>query len=391
MLHYLHTKNVGPADELEMNLSPRLNIITGDNGLGKTFLLDIAWWVLTGTWPITGNGKGVVPDRHGALIVWDAHVGHELVRQSSKYHFPAATWPNPEIHQPDRANSPHNAESIVLYQRVDGGISVCDPLRARSPTVIHAYRNGYQFMNDHDRANPPGVLQFRERDIWDGLFAPDKRVPTCEGLVHDVANWAIHPGSMEFKHLSEVIAKLAANERFRLEHKCKRVYPDDARDYLLVSGPTGTFPISHAPAGLRRILGLAYLIIWLRREHTITAELLMRSKSPSILLIIDEVESHLHPKWQRAILPNLLRALAPDYQLQILATTHSPLVLASIETTFDPDQDAWLDFDLEDRAVLHKRDYYPEGEIGNWLASDAFNLAEPRSIEAKRLLLQPRP
>ncbi len=24
--------------------------MTGDNGLGKTFLLDIAWWVLTRTW-----------------------------------------------------------------------------------------------------------------------------------------------------------------------------------------------------------------------------------------------------------------------------------------------------------------------------------------------------
>ena len=47
MLEYLHLKNVGPAPEMEMKLSQRLNLITGDNGLGKTFLLDIAWWVLT--------------------------------------------------------------------------------------------------------------------------------------------------------------------------------------------------------------------------------------------------------------------------------------------------------------------------------------------------------
>ena len=32
--------NVGPCDHVEMLLSPRLNIITGDNGLGKTFLMD---------------------------------------------------------------------------------------------------------------------------------------------------------------------------------------------------------------------------------------------------------------------------------------------------------------------------------------------------------------
>jgi hypothetical protein len=28
--------------------APRLNILTGDNGLGKSFLLDCLWWMLTG-------------------------------------------------------------------------------------------------------------------------------------------------------------------------------------------------------------------------------------------------------------------------------------------------------------------------------------------------------
>ncbi len=27
----------------------RLNIITGDNSLGKSFILDVVWWALTGT------------------------------------------------------------------------------------------------------------------------------------------------------------------------------------------------------------------------------------------------------------------------------------------------------------------------------------------------------
>lgn len=47
MLKYLHLKNVGPAPEMEMDLGTRLNLITGDNGLGKSFLLDVAWWALT--------------------------------------------------------------------------------------------------------------------------------------------------------------------------------------------------------------------------------------------------------------------------------------------------------------------------------------------------------
>src|SRR5256885_5899810 len=55
MLEYLHLKNVGPAPEMTLELAPRLNLLTGDNGLGKSFLLDIAWWALTRRWPAEVN------------------------------------------------------------------------------------------------------------------------------------------------------------------------------------------------------------------------------------------------------------------------------------------------------------------------------------------------
>ena len=41
--------DIGPAPQLELTLAPRLNVLTGDNGLGKSFLLDLAWWALTAT------------------------------------------------------------------------------------------------------------------------------------------------------------------------------------------------------------------------------------------------------------------------------------------------------------------------------------------------------
>ena len=45
-------KNAGPAPELDLDpLAPRLNLITGDNGLGKSFLLDVTWYCLTRRWP----------------------------------------------------------------------------------------------------------------------------------------------------------------------------------------------------------------------------------------------------------------------------------------------------------------------------------------------------
>ncbi|HEY2740306.1 MAG TPA: ATP-binding protein, partial [Thermoanaerobaculia bacterium] len=44
MLKRIHLQGVGPAPEMDVELAPRLNLLTGDNGVGKTFLLDIAWW-----------------------------------------------------------------------------------------------------------------------------------------------------------------------------------------------------------------------------------------------------------------------------------------------------------------------------------------------------------
>ena len=51
MLERLELANVGPAPTMTLELAPRINLITGDNGLGKSFLLDVAWWALTRKWP----------------------------------------------------------------------------------------------------------------------------------------------------------------------------------------------------------------------------------------------------------------------------------------------------------------------------------------------------
>ena len=50
-------------------------------------------------------------------------------------------------------------------------------------------------------------------------------------------------------------------------------------------------------------------------------------KKPAILLI-DEIENHLHPTWQRRVIPALLKHFPG---LQIFATTHSPFMVAGLK------------------------------------------------------------
>jgi len=54
--------------------------------------------------------------------------------------------------------------------------------------------------------------------------------------------------------------------------------------------------------------------------------------SQPVILFLDEVDIHLHPKWQRRILP-ALQKLLPN--AQIFVSTHSPFVVGSVE-------DAWV-------------------------------------------------
>ena len=50
VLKHLETAHLGPAASTVFIPAERMNLVTGDNGLGKTFLLDLAWWALTRDW-----------------------------------------------------------------------------------------------------------------------------------------------------------------------------------------------------------------------------------------------------------------------------------------------------------------------------------------------------
>ncbi|EFK97518.1 conserved hypothetical protein, partial [sediment metagenome] len=85
---------------------------------------------------------------------------------------------------------------------------------------------------------------------------------------------------------------------------------------------------------MRRIFALAYLLVWTWEEHRQAAKLLGEKTTDQVVFLIDEVESHLHPQWQRRIIPALLtvvRKLINKANVQIITATHSPLIMASAE------------------------------------------------------------
>jgi hypothetical protein len=151
-------------------------------------------------------------------------------------------------------------------------------------------------------------------------------------------------------------------------------------------------PLTYAPAGVKRAAKLAYLLAWAFSEHEQEAERIGQPMSPQVIVLLDEPETHLHPRWQRTILPSLWRAGEGWHgthkpQAQFLVATHSPLVLASMEPLFDPKQDTLWKLDLVEGRVRVERDHWRlRGDVNRWLLSDVFDLSEATSSEAEEAL-----
>jgi AAA domain, putative AbiEii toxin, Type IV TA system len=166
-----------------------------------------------------------------------------------------------------------------------------------------------------------------------------------------------------------------------------RLFVDDVRDIPMLETHYGLVPITHVSAGMKRILGLAYLLVWSWHEHLRIAEILRQEPAQNIVFIVDEIEVHLHPRWQRTILPSLMavaNALDPQIQVQAIATTHSPLVLASTEPWFDESRDRLFLLELENQLVmLAEMPWAKQGDMVGWLTSEIFGLKQARSQEAE--------
>lgn len=153
-------------------------------------------------------------------------------------------------------------------------------------------------------------------------------------------------------------------------------------------------PVVHASAGMRRIIALAYMLVWTWQEHVKASELIGEPPAKEITFLVDEIEAHLHPQWQRRILRSLLGVMealtgTSDVRVQLVTVTHSPIILLSTELAFDPEQDAWFDLDLDSESSvvrLERHDVTRRGTVGSWLQSEAFDFRSERTPEAEEVL-----
>jgi predicted ATP-binding protein involved in virulence len=142
-------------------------------------------------------------------------------------------------------------------------------------------------------------------------------------------------------------------------------YSFDFEELSMFHPEHGRLPVRAMSSGVQAVVSLvvdlAFRCLRLNSVHTEDA----LSVSYGIVLI-DEIEQHLHPGWQQRILPSLRRIFP---KIQFIVTTHSPEVLSTVES--------------QQIRILQEGKCYeaPPGTLGaesQRLLQDVLDLKDPR-------------
>jgi hypothetical protein len=384
VLEYLKISGVGPARELIFEPAERLNMLAGDNGLGKSFILDCAWWALTGNWAGVPAYPREWADEPTISFKVAGHskTNRNLTAKYDRKSFGEDKW---KLEQ-KRPVLP----GLSIYVRVDGSFAIFDPARRES--------------NSSSNQNAaPDTLVFTKEQIKNGFDeeVSGRKQSLINGLIHDWVTWQFSPDKSAFNRLKIVLERLSppsVGDLGKLKPGDPMRIAGDSRLIPTIEHPYGTIPIVHASAGVQRIITLAYLLVWAWQEHQINSENIKKEPERKIVILIDEIESHLHPQWQRSILPALLLvgkdlSESEDLSLQLIIATHSPLVTGSAAPYFDYKSDKLFHIDLSDEGLFGKEakikevDYVNYGRVGSWLMSDIYELEQDQTmLEAEQAI-----
>lgn len=131
-----------------------------------------------------------------------------------------------------------------------------------------------------------------------------------------------------------------------------RIDVSEGKPQFVINKNGTTLGLTQLSDGERGLL--AMVLDLARRLSQANPELVNPLVEGSAIVLIDELDLHLHPKWQRTIIGNLTRTFP---NCQFIATTHSPQIIPSVE----PEQV----FLLKDNEIIR-----PDRTLGmdsNWI------------------------
>lgn len=324
----LRLANLRAIKAAEFRFQPGFNLIVGVNGVGKTSVLDALSVCLSGVVKRANKLRSQVKTLLGDDIRIGADAltiecGVQMGAQEHRY----------LVHKPREASAPQKKKTGRPREQVYSTPEVADFIGDPPSPVSGHEPNG----------RPLAVLFSTNRAI------PSKRAPrkgvTARGVepafadaflerelrLGEFGDWLKVQESTRSENPA-VGHKLAACEdavmRFLPGYANLRLGDED-NPQILIDRDSTTIPVQQLSDGERGIL--AFILDLTRRFAQANPNFTDPASEAEAVVLIDEIDLHLHPKWQRLIIHNLTTTFP---RCQFIATTHSPQVVASVE----PDQ-----------------------------------------------------
>lgn len=304
----LHVENVGPFENLNVQFNPKMNVIVGANGVGKTSLLRCI------TYALTNNHLENVRVRKGAVIKMDGVSGEkkytfgaeQLVDDDQKYRqIEIKRWQL----TPDEGHI-----RSVMYEDKDYNLLAIGAYRYFSYNRINGMtREGNRTEERRNyRNNNPVYLESQPMpDIkqWmvNRYFQIDKE---WAGL--EKGNW-----KSIFSKLGTIAPRESDFKFIKIERDLEPVFSLSGSECYL----------EELSSGFKSVLSIILNIVdWI--EGVNEGEQ-MKIENAEGTVLIDEIDAHLHPSWQATVLSSL-REIFP--KIQFIVTTHSPNVIMSADS-----------------------------------------------------------
>ncbi len=301
VLASLELENVGLHRALSLPLDPGWNILLGDNGTGKTSIL-----------------RAVAIAMLGEDVNANAAATNLLRAQSSVGKIVIETRGDARASYTSTLHGESSGVRVIARQRT--------PLEEKRLLVL-----GFPAVRGVSTRVLAGAKGFES-----GAPSAADVLPLAMGAIDpridDVRQWVInrwveaqtrragdHTNRLKvIEQYFETLEKMTPGTRWRFS----RV--DPSRWVVLVHTDDGEVPLERLSQGIISIVGWVGTLLYRLFDAFPDSDDPARERA---LVLIDEIDAHLHPEWQRRLVP-LMKEHFPT--LQVLAATHSPLIVSSL-------------------------------------------------------------
>ena len=340
-LNHISIKNFRAYKEFECEFTQGVNLVIGDNGAGKTSLLTAVAYYLSAQLSNIGGFLNVKPI--------DPHVEVEKAGDSTlsiRECYPVELSGELVIEKDKLIKTTSIYQEH--YNEIKGNVDITKAIEVDWPLI------SYQ---KFDRDWKLGKNTGKTIEVETGLNERRDGYNDClsgMGQEQNIQKWCLKMSMLEFERRNTV----KEFERFKYIIKTFLQAIEDDEDEFEVTYSTAfsglvmrkgerVQPLYELSTGYKALLSmimeLAYRSVLLNPDKSIDDD------SQTGIVIIDEIDAHLHPKWQWRVI-DALRKCFP--KVQFIIATHSPIVIASAK-------DARL-IDLEEKGKV----FYSDGAYG---------------------------